>query len=90
MCKGTYSNLKVIGWIGDKPCIVAVDTGASVTSARPDIVARLPESKAIRNSYLWTITGQACPILNEALVKLLLAKRLLIIWVFVANVAAGT
>jgi hypothetical protein len=24
------------GWVGDKPCLVTVDTGAYVTVARPD------------------------------------------------------
>jgi hypothetical protein len=31
------------GWVGDKLCLVTVDTGAYVTLARPDIAARWPE-----------------------------------------------
>jgi hypothetical protein len=31
------------GWVGDKPCLVTVDTGAHVTVARPDIAAGWPE-----------------------------------------------
>jgi predicted aspartyl protease len=83
--KVTHSNLKAMGWIGDKPCIMTVDTGASVTIARPDIVAGLPEREAPKNATLRTISGQPVPILKEALVKLTLGKQLLIIWVFVAN-----
>lgn len=83
--KGIHTNLKVIGRIGNKPCIVTVDTGASVTIARPDIVAGLPERETTKKAYLRTISGQAFPILKEALVTLTLGKRQLIIWVFVAN-----
>jgi hypothetical protein len=31
------------GWVGDKPCLVTVDTRAYVTVARPDITAGWPE-----------------------------------------------
>jgi hypothetical protein len=31
------------GWVQEKPCRVTIDTGASATVARPDIVAGLPE-----------------------------------------------
>jgi hypothetical protein len=31
------------GWVKEKPCRVTIDTGASATVVRPDIVAGLPE-----------------------------------------------
>jgi hypothetical protein len=36
------------GWVGDKPCLVTVDTGAYVTVARPDIAAGWPERQLYR------------------------------------------
>jgi hypothetical protein len=34
---------KAKGWVGDKRCLVTMDTGAYVTVARPDITVRWPE-----------------------------------------------
>jgi hypothetical protein len=84
--KGIRTNLQAIGRIGDKPCIVTVDTGASVSIARPDIVAGLPERDVPKKACVRSISGQTLPILKEALVKLTLGKRLLITWVFVASI----
>jgi hypothetical protein len=81
-----YSNLKAIGRIGHKRCIVTVDTGASVSTVRPDIAAGFPERQVLKKCYLRSISGQTLPILKEAYVELTLGKRLLIIWVFVANI----
>jgi hypothetical protein len=36
-------SLTADGWIQERPCRVTIDTGASVTVARPDVVAGLPE-----------------------------------------------
>jgi hypothetical protein len=36
-------SLNVVGWIGDESCLMKFRTGASVTIARPDITAGLPE-----------------------------------------------
>jgi hypothetical protein len=38
--KGT---LTADGWVQERPCRVTIDTGASATVARPDIVSGLPE-----------------------------------------------
>jgi hypothetical protein len=35
------NNLNTEGWIGGRPCLVTIDTRASVTTARPDITAEL-------------------------------------------------
>jgi hypothetical protein len=80
------NNLKVTGRIGDQPCIVTVDTGSSVSIARPDIAAGCPHRQAIENYCLRSVSGQSIPILKEAYVELILGKRLLIIWVLVANI----
>jgi hypothetical protein len=44
LAKWAKGSLTADGWIQEKPCRVTIDTGASVTVARPDIVAGLPES----------------------------------------------
>jgi hypothetical protein len=43
LAKWTEDSLIADGWIQERPCRVTIDTGASVTIARPDIVAGLPE-----------------------------------------------
>jgi hypothetical protein len=45
LTKGTEDSLIAEGWIQEKPCQVTIDTMASVTVARPDIVAGQPERK---------------------------------------------
>jgi hypothetical protein len=80
------TNLRVNGRIGDKPCIVTIDTGAAVSIARPDMAAGLPEREVTRKTYVRSVSGQIVPILKEALLKLILGKCLLTAWVFVANI----
>jgi hypothetical protein len=36
-------SLMADGWVQEKPSRVTIDTGASATVARPDIIAGLPE-----------------------------------------------
>jgi hypothetical protein len=65
---------------------VTIDTGASVTIARPDIVAGQPKKKPSRAYVLQTASGETIPVLKEALVELTLGQRALRIWVFIAEV----
>ena len=65
---------------------MTIDAGASVTIARPDIVAGRPERKPSRAYVLQTASGETLPVLREALVELTLGQRALRIWVFVAEV----
>jgi hypothetical protein len=81
-----YQNLKVVGRIGDEPCLMSVDTGASTTVVRSDIAEGLPERHLPMRVYLQCISGQAIPVLKEALVKLTLGNRTLILWVQVADI----
>ena len=64
---------------------MTIDTGASVTIARPDIVTGNPERRPGRTYVLQTVSGETIPVL-EALVELTLGWRALRIWVFVAEV----
>jgi len=73
------------GWIQGKPCRVTIDTGASVTFARPDMVGQ-PERKPSKAYVLQMTFGETIPVLKMALVKLTLERRALRIWVFVAEV----
>jgi hypothetical protein len=72
------------GCVGDKPCLVTVDTGAYVTVARPDIAAGRPERQPDQRFSLQTASGEALPILKEVFLTLTLGRRPLKIWVFVA------
>jgi hypothetical protein len=65
---------------------VIIDTGASVTIARPDIFAGQPERKPSRAYVLQTASEESIPVLKEVLVELTLEQRALRIWVFVAEV----
>ena len=49
-----------------------IDTGASVTIVRPDIVAEKPERKPSRAYVLQKASGETIPVLKEALVDLTL------------------
>jgi hypothetical protein len=40
-----HTSMVTQGWVGDKPCVVTVDTGANVTVARSDIAAGWPEKQ---------------------------------------------
>ena len=74
------------GWIQGKPCWVTIDTGTTVTIARPDMVAGQPEWKPSRAYVLQTAFGETIPVLKEALVELTLGGQTLRIWVFVPEV----
>jgi len=80
------SDLYVDGWIQGKPCRVIIDTGESVSIARPDIVAGLPARKTTRSYSLAMASGQTIPIDKEALVELTLGRCVLNVWVFVADI----
>jgi hypothetical protein len=70
-------SLATQGWIGDKPCLVTVDT----TVARPDIGAAWPERQPNQRYTLQTVSGEALPVLKEVFLTLTLK-----IWVFVTNI----
>jgi hypothetical protein len=74
------------GWVGDKPCLVTVDTGVYVTVAKPDITAGWPERQPNQRFLLQTVSGEALPILKEVFLTLNLGRRPLKIWVFVAGI----
>jgi hypothetical protein len=54
------------GWVGDKPCIVTMDTGAYIDVARPDIATRWQERQQNQCYTLQTVTAEALNILMEA------------------------
>jgi predicted aspartyl protease len=66
---------------------VTIDTGASATVARPDIVAGLPERELSRPYVLQTASGETIPVVKEARVELTIGRRTLRSWVFVADIA---
>jgi hypothetical protein len=86
MTEKTDTSLVTQGWVGDKPCRVTVDAGASVTIARPDIAAGWPERQPHPGFTLQTVSGESLPILKEVLLTLTLERRPLKMWVFVANI----
>jgi predicted aspartyl protease len=63
-------SLTADGWIQERPCRVTIDTGASATVARPDIVAGLPERELSRPYVLQTASGETIPVVKEARVEL--------------------
>jgi predicted aspartyl protease len=65
---------------------VTIDTGASATVARPDIVAGLPERELSRPYVLQTASGETMPVVKEARVELTIGRRTLRSWVFVADI----
>jgi hypothetical protein len=84
--QGTHDSLVAEGWIQGKPFRVTIDIGASVTIARPDIVAGQPERKPSRVYVLQTASEETIPELKEAPVEPTLGRRALRVWVFVAEV----
>jgi hypothetical protein len=64
---------------------VTIDTGASVTISRSDIVEGQPDRKPSRACVLQSASGETIPI-EEYLDELTLRRRALRIWVFVAEV----
>jgi predicted aspartyl protease len=75
------------GWVQEKPYRVTIDTGASATVARPDIVAGLPERELSQPYVLQTASGETMPVVKEAHVELTMGQRTLRSWVFVADMA---
>jgi hypothetical protein len=65
---------------------VTIDTGASATVARPDIVAGLPERELSRPYVLQMASGETIPVVKEACVELTIGQRTLRSWVFVADI----
>jgi hypothetical protein len=57
-----------------------------VTVARPDITVRWPERQPNQRFSLQTVSGEALPILKEVFLTLILGRRPLKIWVFVADI----
>jgi hypothetical protein len=81
-----YQNLKVDGRVGNKPCLITVDTGASITIIRSDIAVGLPERRLPTMVYLQCMSGRTIPVFKEALAELTLGKRKLKLWVNVADI----
>jgi hypothetical protein len=75
-------NLHFEGRKTDKSYLVAADTGASVTIARPDITAELPE----RDLTTPQVLQMASAHLKEALAQLILPLRALTTWLIVASI----
>jgi hypothetical protein len=67
----TDPSLFTQGWVGDKPCLVTVDTGAYVTVVRPDIAAGWPE-RQLRRFKLQRVSGEKLPTLKEVFLTLTL------------------
>jgi hypothetical protein len=86
LTKWTEDSLLADGWIQERPCRVTIDTGASVSIARPDIVAGLPERKPSLSYVLRTASGETIQVMREANVELTLGRRPLRIWVLVADI----
>jgi hypothetical protein len=74
------------GWVQGKPCRVTINTGASATVARPDIVAGLPERELSQPYVLQTASGETMPVVKETHVELTLGQRTLRSWMFVADI----
>jgi hypothetical protein len=86
LAKWTEDSLIADGWIQESPCRVIIDTEASVTIARSDIVAGLPERKPNLSYVLKTVSGETIPVMMEAHLELTLGRRPLRIWVLVAGI----
>jgi hypothetical protein len=83
--KDDYS-LNAEGQIGDKSCLIAIDTGASVTIAMPDFSAELPKRELIRPYVLHMAAGDTIPVMKEALVELAVGWCPLMTWVFFTKI----
>jgi predicted aspartyl protease len=86
LAKWAEGSLTADGWIQEKPCRVTIDTGASVTVARPDIVEGLPIRELSRPYVLLTASGGTIPVVKKARLELTLGWRTLRRWVFVADI----
>jgi hypothetical protein len=74
------------GWVGDKPCLLTIDSGVYMTVPRPDITAGWPKIQPNQSYMIQTVSGEGLPILEEVSLTLTLGLRPLEIWVFVANI----
>jgi hypothetical protein len=74
------------GWVGDKLCLMTVDTGAYVTVAWPDIAAGWPEGQPNQRLTLQTVSGESLPILKVVFLTVTLGQRPLKIWVFITDI----
>jgi hypothetical protein len=57
------------GWVGDEPCLITMDTGASVTTISSDVAAEAPKRKRRRHYFLQAVFKEALPILKEVLME---------------------
>jgi hypothetical protein len=74
------------GWVGEKPCLVTVDTGVYVTVARSDIAHGWPERQPNLRLTLHVVSGETLPILKEVFLTQTLGRCPLKIWVFVTDI----
>jgi hypothetical protein len=86
LSKRTDDSLIAEGWILEKSCRVPIDTGASVTIAKPNIAAEQPQRKPSRPYVLQTASGETLPLLKEEPVELPLGRRALCMLEFVAEI----
>jgi hypothetical protein len=68
---------------------MTINTGASMTTVRPDITTGLLKSQLSQLYVLQIVSGETFPLLKEALVEVTLGWHLLWIWVLVANIIDG-
>jgi hypothetical protein len=76
LAKWTEGSLIADGWIQEKPCREIIDTRDSVTIAKPDTVAGLPETELSRPYVLQTASGATTPVVKEERVELTLGLPL--------------
>jgi hypothetical protein len=86
LAKMSNDSLNTEGQTGNKPCLVTIDTRASVTTARPNIAAGLPKRKLSIPYILTMASGEILPMLNEALVEMTLGQSSIHIWMFVPEI----
>jgi hypothetical protein len=66
LAKWTEDSIIANGWIQERSCQVMIYTGASVTIARLDIIAGLPERELSQPYVLQTGSGKTIPVMKEA------------------------
>jgi hypothetical protein len=71
---------------GNKPCLITIDTRASMTTARPNSAAGLPKRKLSIPYILTMASGKIFPMLKEALVDMTLGQNPIHIWMFVPEI----
>jgi hypothetical protein len=80
------SSMVTQGWLGDKRCLVTLDTGAYVTVARTAIAAIWPEREENPGFTLHTVSGEFLPILKQFMISLNLGRRPLRMRDFMENI----